>query len=575
MSLLVLLLSLAPVAIPSVAQERAAASPVASAQAQDAPLSAVTRAIALQGRIQEVHAVAMRTTVAIFGRAGNGRPRGSGASGVLVSADGLVLTAAHVLESVGDRPLVRMPGGRLVDAVSLGRDDRADFGLLRLEFEGDEEFPFAEMGVSGELVQDEVCLMYGHPGGVVRGRPAVLRLGVFLDRRRDGMLRTTCKMMPGDSGGPVFDLEGRVVAINSQINVALDRNYHVPVDPARAQWDRLLAGEQWSSERVGRNAPRPPAPERVESDAALPGGVDALREAFAAAAADLHASVVRLEEEGGALLGYGIAVDDGQVLAKSTRVPAGPVRARFADGDAVEARVLARDRASDLVLVEVTGLACTPVGWSNDSPPTGALLATVGAAADVLQVGAVGAPDREVPQRDYGVLGVRFDRDEDDDRIEVEAAFEGAPAFTAGVREGDVVVAFQGDAFTSGNALREVLRRTEPGERVTMTVEGPDGEARTLEFALGSSSRLQAMSGNRTHAAYRTETSLRRGGFPSVLNHDMPLEPSECGGPVVDLEGRVVGLNIARHDRTASFALPAAEVRRVLARLRAAAAAAE
>ena len=542
----------------------------ATADATGAPETAAGRALDLQDRLQVTHETAMRTTVALFGRSRNDRPRGSGASGVLVSEDGLVLTAAHVLDSVGDRPLVRMPDGRLLDGVSLGRDDGADYGLLRLEDAG--PHPFAEIGVSGELAKHEVLMMYGHSGGVQRGRPAVLRFGVLLDRRRDGMLRTTCKMMPGDSGGPVFDLDGKVVAVNSQINRALDRNYHVPVDPARDNWQRLLDDERWHTHRE-RGAPRPEQPAEVEGPEVLPGGAPALAEAFVDGAAALGDSVLGIEDTDGGLRGWGVLVEEGRALGKGSRLRGAALRARLGDGDAVDARVIAYDAETDLALLDVGGLGGEVARFQAVALQPGALLASVAPGGVVAYVGVLGAPEREVPQRDWGALGVRFDNDEDDDRIEVEAAFEGAPAHTAGIREGDVVVAFLGDAYTSGNALRAALRRTEPGQRVTMKVVGADGEERRLEFALTSSSRLQAMSGSRVHAAYRTETSLRRGGFPSAMNHDMPLEPSECGGPVIDLDGNVVGLNVARHDRTAAFALPPEVVRQALLRLGKAAAA--
>src|SRR6185295_17501933 len=51
--------------------------------------------------------------------------------------------------------------------------------------------------------------------------------------------------------------------------------------------------------------------------------------------------------------------------------------------------------------------------------------------------------------------------------------------------------------------------------------------------------------------------SLRRTGFPAVIQHDTVLSPEDCGGPVVDIDGAAVGLNIARAGRTESFALPA------------------
>jgi serine protease Do len=61
--------------------------------------------------------------------------------------------------------------------------------------------------------------------------------------------------------------------------------------------------------------------------------------------------------------------------------------------------------------------------------------------------------------------------------------------------------------------------------------------------------------------------SERRSGFPLAIQHDSVLRPADCGGPVVDIEGQVVGLNIARAGRVESYALPAALVRETVDKL--------
>jgi serine protease Do len=61
-----------------------------------------------------------------------------------------------------------------------------------------------------------------------------------------------------------------------------------------------------------------------------------------------------------------------------------------------------------------------------------------------------------------------------------------------------------------------------------------------------------------------SKLSDRRGGFPQILQTDMALKPSDCGGPVVDLDGRTIGINIARAGRVESYAIPAAAVRAMI-----------
>ena len=61
--------------------------------------------------------------------------------------------------------------------------------------------------------------------------------------------------------------------------------------------------------------------------------------------------------------------------------------------------------------------------------------------------------------------------------------------------------------------------------------------------------------------------SKRHSNFPNALTHDTVLQAAECGGPVVNLDGRAIGLNIARADRTATYAIPAETLRKVIADL--------
>jgi serine protease Do len=62
--------------------------------------------------------------------------------------------------------------------------------------------------------------------------------------------------------------------------------------------------------------------------------------------------------------------------------------------------------------------------------------------------------------------------------------------------------------------------------------------------------------------------SRRADQFPVVFQHDSPLLPEQCGGPITDLEGNVIGINISRNNRSASYAIPSAHIEKVLPRLR-------
>jgi serine protease Do len=66
-----------------------------------------------------------------------------------------------------------------------------------------------------------------------------------------------------------------------------------------------------------------------------------------------------------------------------------------------------------------------------------------------------------------------------------------------------------------------------------------------------------------------SELSGRRSGYPTILTHDSVLRPTDCGGPLVDLDGNVIGINISRAGRTESWTVPTEVIQSVLADLKA------
>ncbi len=191
---------------------------------------------AIQERVKKVTAKVTPCVVSI--RIGN-----AAGSGVIVSKDGYVLTAGHISGEAERRADVILPDGRRLKGKTLGSNDRDDSGMIRITDEG--EWPFVELGDASKLKEGAWCLALGHPEGFRKGRTPVLRLGRFLGRdpRNKKFLRTDCALVGGDSGGPLFDLDGKVIGIHSQIGEYMTWNLHVPVDTYRDNWDRLVKGE--------------------------------------------------------------------------------------------------------------------------------------------------------------------------------------------------------------------------------------------------------------------------------------------------------------------------------------------
>ena len=168
-----------------------------------------------------------------------GRANGSG---VIIDAEGHLLTAAHVAGVPGRRATIHLPSGKTVYGITLGLNQKLDSGLIQITDPG--PWPFAPIGKSADVKVGQWCLATGHPGGYDPHRPPVLRWGRVL-RTEDSAILTDCTLVGGDSGGPLFDLEGHVIGVHSRIGKNLTVNVHVPVDQFSQSWDRLLKGEMW------------------------------------------------------------------------------------------------------------------------------------------------------------------------------------------------------------------------------------------------------------------------------------------------------------------------------------------
>jgi serine protease Do len=180
-------------------------------------------------------------------------------SGVLISADGYVLTAGHVSGAANRTCMLILHDGRIVRGKTLGANNGIDSGLIKITDPNPDggPWPHAEMGNSEKLERGQWCVATGHPGGYQKGRTPVVRLGRILTPR-DSEITTDCTLVGGDSGGPLWDLEGRVIGINSRIGGSLSQNIHVPVDTYRDTWDRLAKAEIWGGNRFGGPLPGGP-----------------------------------------------------------------------------------------------------------------------------------------------------------------------------------------------------------------------------------------------------------------------------------------------------------------------------
>jgi serine protease Do len=191
----------------------------------------------LQAAIEQAAQIGLPATVGIS-------IGGTFGSGVIVTEDGYVLTAGHVVGNTPGRDvtIIMADGKTKVPAKTLGADHEIDSGLVKITKEG--KYPHVEMGRSGDLKLGQWCVTLGHPNGLKEGRPPVLRAGRIW-YARDDAIGTDCAIVGGDSGGPLLDTDGRVIGIHSRISDGIIENFDVPIDTYRDNWDRLAKGEIW------------------------------------------------------------------------------------------------------------------------------------------------------------------------------------------------------------------------------------------------------------------------------------------------------------------------------------------
>lgn len=179
------------------------------------------------------------------------QPRGVG-SGFILSADGLVMTNAHVVDGA-DEVLVTLPDKREYKAKIIGADKRSDVALIKIEATG---LPAVKIGDVNRLKVGEWVMAIGSPFGLEN----TVTAGIVSAKQRDTgdylpLIQTDVAINPGNSGGPLINMRGEVVGINSQIYSRSGGfqgiSFAIPIDEATRVSDQLRATGRVSRGRIG------------------------------------------------------------------------------------------------------------------------------------------------------------------------------------------------------------------------------------------------------------------------------------------------------------------------------------
>jgi serine protease Do len=198
----------------------------------------------IEKQVQRVREAATPSTVSI-------QIGGAFGSGVIVSPDGLVLTAGHVCGQPGRRAVFIFPDGRRVRGETLGVNRKIDSGMAKITEPG--PWPYMKMAEAADIESGQWVVAIGQPGGFDGERTPPVRLGRVLFANSD-VINTDCTLVGGDSGGPLFNMRGEVVGIHSRIGRSITNNFHVPISTYHETRDRLVAAEIWGG-RLGSSEP--------------------------------------------------------------------------------------------------------------------------------------------------------------------------------------------------------------------------------------------------------------------------------------------------------------------------------
>ncbi len=194
---------------------------------------------AIQSHQQDLIKSVLATTVAVQVGAAQG-------SGVIISPDGFVLTAAHVSGEPGKTARLVLHDGTSITGTTLGVFRTLDAGLIKINQPRRQRlWEHSAMGDSTQVKPGQWCLVLGHPGGFQPDRPPVARMGRVLSVNDNSTITTDCTLIGGDSGGPLFGMDGKVIGVNSRIGNPLTVNLHVPINTFRDEWDRLARSDSW------------------------------------------------------------------------------------------------------------------------------------------------------------------------------------------------------------------------------------------------------------------------------------------------------------------------------------------
>ena len=365
-------------------------------------------------------------------------------SGFIISGDGYILTNAHVVDAA-DEVVVKLTDKREFKAKVIGADKRTDVALLKIEAGN---LPRVTIGDPEKLKVGEWVLAIGQPFGLEN----TVTAGIVSAKGRSlpddtyvPFIQTDAAVNPGNSGGPLFNMRGEVVGINSQIYSRsggyMGLSFAIPIDVAMDVVNQLKAGGKVSRGKLGVGI------QEVTRDIADSMGLDKAQGALVSQVEKGSAA-----DRAGLKAGDVILRFDGKPVAAASDLPR--MVGATKPGARVPVQVWRNKAAKDLTVV---------LGELTDEKPQAERKPAPSSRPD--QLSRLGVSVQELNERQRKQLDVPFG-------LLVTAVQ--SPAQRYGVQEGDVILGVGSEPIRSLAQLQQALDKAAKGSSVALQIRRDD-----------------------------------------------------------------------------------------------------
>jgi len=490
-------------------------------------------------------------------------PHRTPTSGVVIDSKGLILTHGHHDQRPGTKVEIKFVDGSVENATIVSVIDTTggpDLSLLQLEPGG--EWP--SVGIAETLPEiNAPCFHLGYPaisGRETSSKSPLLRVGQVLEIDRASIYADPPVIM-GDSGGPLFDLSGQLIGIANAMSSKGTSCWASPIELLTKQ--TLLQPLGGDRDDYLRRKDRIAAVRREHRG--LPELVPLTKLAKA------KRSTVRLSVDGKEIADGTIVRTNGLIVSKrslfvlSNGDPRGRVSCKFFDGGTEGCRIEREFPDHDLVLLRCVRSDLTAVEWADENTIRQSQLVVaplfgssqtrgVISSDEIFSVDAMGGS--------VGVFAVKASpggvmiqvqealRKKEENPLEWYSYSDGR------LRHGQTIASVNGSPTTTSEQYTELTKELVAGDLVRLVVVKPDGGSIEMVVTAGPGYWKALDSWG--------PISRRRTGFVTVFAHDCPIPADHVGGPVVNSDGAIMGINIARFHNYQSLAVPSNVVRMLL-----------